>query len=77
MTDQPTTNSLYHAINMWAGTGEQTHLLSALEEAMRLIANLQARVAEMESQASDTPEFDLLEHDSAGLGDEWGGLARS
>jgi hypothetical protein len=55
----PTTAALDHAIRMFASThpGEQSYLVDAIEEAMRLIGDLQARIALLEgdgSQALDT-----------------------
>jgi hypothetical protein len=73
MSSQPTTAALDHAIRMHASAhpSEQSYLLDALEEAARLIADLQARVAALEAQESDMPEFDLLEQDSAGIDADW------
>ena len=50
----PTTAALDHAIRMFASShpGAPSYLVDALEEAMRLIADLQARVALLESDGS-------------------------
>lgn len=59
------TNSLDHAIRMFAGTGDQAHLLDALEEAARLIGDLQARVSVLEGNGPDglRDEYEAYELD--------------
>ena len=47
------TEALDNAVRMWASTGDQAYLLDVLEEELRLIGDLQARIQALEGHSPD------------------------